>query len=88
MRARIAGKPRAFSPFRWVTYFVSRWLTERITARHLAEAPEPIRILAHRPLLLCAYGAMEMGLMWSRSVDPRLKELARAKAGTIHGCPW
>lgn len=86
--ARISGRVRGLSPFRWISYFVARWVTGRVTGRPLDDAPEPVRILAHRPLLMSAYGSMEMSLMWSRALDPRLKELARARVGMIHGCPW
>lgn len=86
--ARIAGKPRGLSPFRWISFLVAKRLTGHITGSRRDGAPEPVLILAHRPLLMSAYGSMEMALMWSRTLDPRVKELARARVGTIHGCPW
>lgn len=86
--ARISGKPRALSLFRRVSYFLAKRLTGRITGQRVADAPEPVRVMAHRPLLMSAYGSMEMALMLSRALDPRLKELARYRVGTIHGCPW
>jgi hypothetical protein len=54
----------------------------------MAEAPEPARILAHRPLLMASYGAFEMSLLRSRALDARVKELARMRAGMLHSCPW
>lgn len=88
MTTRIAGKPRGLSPFRWVSYVFAKWVTSRLTRHPLGDAPEPVRVLGHRPLLMSAYGSMEMAMMWSRALDPRLKELARARVSTIHGCPW
>ncbi|HWC14214.1 MAG TPA: carboxymuconolactone decarboxylase family protein [Actinomycetota bacterium] len=88
MTARIAAKPAGLSPFRRVSYVFAKWLTRRLTRHDLADAPEPLRVLGHRPLLMSAYGAMEIAMMWSRALDPRLKELVRARVGTIHGCPW
>ncbi len=87
--ARIqARKPRGLSLFLRLTYSIARWTTSRLTKRPLPHAPEPVRILGHRPLLMSAYGAFETALMWSRALDPRIKELARARVGMIHGCPW
>jgi hypothetical protein len=88
MMARLPGRPRALSPFRWISYFLAKRVTAHATAQRVADAPEPVRILAHRPLLMSAYGSMEMALIWSRALDPRLKELARHRVGAIHGCPW
>lgn len=44
--------------------------------------------MARLPLLAPAYALLEAALMKGRSLDPRLAELARARAATIHGCPW
>lgn len=44
--------------------------------------------MAHVPLLAPGYGLLEAALMRGRSLDLRLGELARARAATIHGCPW
>jgi hypothetical protein len=54
----------------------------------MGETPEPARILAHRPLLMASYGIFEMSLLRSRALDLRVKELARMRAGMLHGCPW
>ncbi|HYP24323.1 MAG TPA: hypothetical protein VEV43_12180 [Actinomycetota bacterium] len=51
-------------------------------------APESPRVMAHLPLLAPAYGLLEAALLRGRALDPRLGELARARAATIHGCPW
>lgn len=81
-------RPRGISVFLRLSYFLARWRTGRLTKRRLPEAPEPARLLAHRPLLMMAYGSFEQGLLWSRALDPRVKELARHRAGALHGCPW
>lgn len=86
--ARIDGKPKRLSVFRWISYWLGRRVTSRVTGRRLEAAPEPVRIMAHRSLVMSAYGSMELALMYSRALDPRIKELARARVGTIHGCPW
>ena len=56
--------------------------------RRAAEAPEGPRVMARLPLLAPAYGLLETALVRGRALDPRLAELARARAATIHGCPW
>jgi alkylhydroperoxidase family enzyme len=87
--ARIEGvRPRRFSLFLRPALAVARWTTGRLTKRRMAEAPEPTRILAHRPLLMASSGAFEMSLLRSRALDLRVKELARMRAGMLHGCPW
>ena len=56
--------------------------------RRPAAAPETPAVMAHLPLLAPAYGLLETALVRGRALDPRLGELARARAATIHGCPW
>jgi hypothetical protein len=66
-------------------------LTRRALSKLLrrpVEAPEGPRVMAHLPLLAPAYGLLETALVRGRALDPRLGELARARAATIHGCPW
>ena len=52
------------------------------------EAPAALDVMGHVPLLAAGYGMLEIALLRSRALDPRLGELARARAATIHGCPW
>lgn len=51
-------------------------------------APQGPRVMAHLPFLAPAYGLLEVALMRGRALHPQLAELARARAATIHGCPW
>jgi hypothetical protein len=87
--ARIEGvRPRKLSLFLRPALRIARFTAGRLTKRRMAQAPEPARILAHRSLLLASYGAFEMSLLRSRALDLRVKELARMRAGMLHGCPW
>ena len=81
-------RPRKLSIFLRLSYFLVRRTASRLTGRHLPEAPEPTRLLAHRPLLMMADGFFEGALSWSRSLDPRVKALVRARASALHGCLW
>jgi hypothetical protein len=70
-----------------------QWTARRLTGRRLPEAPEPTRLLAHRPLLMMADGFFEGALSWSRSLDPHTKVLVRARGGPRGGggrrrCLW
>jgi len=48
----------------------------------------PVKITAHHPRLLRAYGEMETGQAAAHSVEPALKSLAEIKAATMIGCPF
>jgi hypothetical protein len=47
-----------------------------------------VKITAHHPRLLKAYGQMEMGQGATASVPAPLKALAGIKAATLVGCPF
>ena len=49
---------------------------------------EPVKITAHHPRLLKAYGQMEMGQGAAASVPALLKALAGIKVATLIGCPF
>ena len=49
---------------------------------------EPVKVTAHHPRLLKAYGQMEMGQEAANSVPATLKALAGVKAATLVGCPF
>jgi alkylhydroperoxidase family enzyme len=66
--------------------FTRRALTKIL--RREAEPPAGLDVLAHVPLAAGGYGMLEAALARSRAVHPRLAELARLRAATIHGCPW
>jgi alkylhydroperoxidase family enzyme len=83
---RVPGRSR-------LSWFVR--LQQAMTRRSLSkilrrpvDAPESPAVMAHLPLLAPAYGLLETALLRGRALDPRLGELARARAATIHGCPW
>ena len=68
-----------------------RVVTRRALSKMLGrvvEAPGGVDVMAHVPLVAGGYGLLEIALARSRAVDPRLAELARLRAATIHGCPW
>ena len=60
----------------------------RFSRRRLGKVAEPLMVTAHHPQLLLGYGAMELALDRSRSVDGRLKELAALKVATMVGCEF
>ncbi len=66
------------------------WLTRRKIGK-IAGRPrlvEPVKITAHHPRLLRAYGQMEMGQEAATSVPAPLKALADIKAAMLIGCPF
>ena len=58
------------------------------TKRKLGRVVMPVKIMAHHPRLLRAYGEMETGQAAAHSVDAALKVLAEIKAATMIGCPF
>ena len=67
--------------------FVGRF-AYRFSRRRLGRVAEPLRVTAHHPRLLLGYGAMELALDRSRSIDGRLKELAALKVAAMVGCEF
>ena len=70
---------------RLVYWFVRRGIGKITGSRRLVE---PVKITAHHPRLLKAYGQMEMGQAAAASVPAPLKALAGIKAATLIGCPF
>ena len=70
---------------RLVYWFVKRSIG-KITGR--SRLVEPVKIVAHHPRLLKAYGQMEMGQAAATSVPETLKALAGIKAASLIGCPF
>lgn len=66
--------------------FTRRMLSKLL--RRPADAPRSPAVMARLPLLAPGYGLLETALVRGRALDPQLAELARARAATIHGCPW
>jgi AhpD family alkylhydroperoxidase len=48
----------------------------------------PFGIAAHHPWIMQGMGMFELALQRGSRLDPRLKELARAKAAETVGCRW
>ena len=59
-----------------------------LARRRLGKVPDHMRIKAHHPRLLRAYGHMEMGQDAARTVDPALKLLAQIRTAMRIGCPY
>jgi hypothetical protein len=70
---------------RLLYWFIQRGVG-KITGKKLLV--EPVKITAHHPRLLKAYGQMEMGQAAANSVPITLKSLASIKAATLVGCPF
>lgn len=69
-----------------LVYWIVKRSMKKLTGQ--SRVPEPIRITAHHPRLLRAYGQMETGQAAANSVPASLKSLASIKAATLVGCPF
>jgi alkylhydroperoxidase family enzyme len=85
-RGRVPPKGR-LSPVVRIQQRLARRAFRKLLRRPV-DAPEGPAVIAHVPLLAPAYALLEAALMRGRALDPRLAELARARAATVHGCPW
>ena len=80
-RARIEGVPDSTrNPLVRFAYRDSR--------RRDGTVIDPLRIYAHHPTLLAAYGAFELGTERAHTVPERLKHLAELRAAMLAGCEW
>jgi 4-carboxymuconolactone decarboxylase len=70
---------------RLVYWFVRRGIGKLTGRRQLVE---PVKITAHHPRLLKAYGQMEVGQGAATSVPAPLKALAGIKVATLIGYPF
>jgi hypothetical protein len=70
---------------RLVYWFVRRSIG-KITGN--SRLVEPVKITAHHPRLLKAYGQMEMGQAAATSVPVSVKALAGIKVASLVGCPF
>jgi 4-carboxymuconolactone decarboxylase len=66
------------------------WLVRRAIGKltGASRLVEPIKITAHHPRLLKAYGQMEMGQAAATSLPDQVKTLASIKAAVLIGCPY
>ena len=73
----------------WYTRLVY-WLVRRGVGKLTGSSRlvEPVKITAHHPRLLKAYGQMEMGQGAATSVLASVKALASIKVATLVGCPF
>lgn len=60
----------------------------RDSRRRSGAVMEPLRIYAHHPTLLAAYGGFELGVERAQRVPERLKLLAELRAAMLAGCEW
>lgn len=86
MKGRVPARGRLSLVVRLQQAATRRALSKLL--RRPVDSPEGPRVMSHLPLLAPAYGLLEAALTRGRALDPRLGELARARAATIHGCPW
>ncbi len=59
-----------------------------MTKRKIGRVVTPVKITAHHPRLLRAYGHMEMGQEAASTVSLQLKTLAQVKVAMQIGCPF
>jgi AhpD family alkylhydroperoxidase len=64
---------------------LSEWISRR---KFGGTVPEPVTLMAHRPLLLHAYSGLELAFERSHKTPGNLKELAEMKAAAVVGCEW
>ena len=85
--ARMNGlEPHQAGWYTRLVYWLVRRSIGKITGR--SQLVEPVKITAHHPRLLKAYGQMEMGQAAATSVPAPLKALAGLKAAALIGCPF
>jgi hypothetical protein len=66
------------------------WLTRR-KLRALdgtGRVAGPVRVMAHHPRVLMAYGAFESGLERCHELPARTKSIAMIRVATLVGCPF
>jgi hypothetical protein len=73
----------------WYTRFIY-WLVRRKVGSLTGSSRlvEPVKITAHHPRLLRAYGQMETGVQAANTVPASLKALAGILADMLVGCPY
>ena len=85
--ARIPGiEPHQAGLFTRLVFWLTRRKIGKITGR--PRLVEPVKITAHHPRLLRAYGQMEVGQEAATTVPVHLKALADIKTAMLIGCPF
>lgn len=85
--ARMEGvEPREAGWFTRLVYWMVRRKMGKLTGK--SQLIEPVKVIAHHPRLLRAFGQMEMGQEAARTLPDKLKSLVSIKAATLIGCPF
>ena len=85
--ARIKGvEPNEAGFFLRFVYWLVGRNVKAITGK--SSVVEPVRITAHHPRLLRAYGEMERGQAAANTVPAVLKSLASVYCAALIGCPF
>jgi hypothetical protein len=81
MAARIEGISDARAG---IMVRLAYWFSKRMVGK----VAEPLRVTAHHPGILRAYGSFEFWLGRASSAPPKLKALAQLKVAALVGCPF
>lgn len=85
--ARMNGlEPKQAGWYTRLVYWFVRRSVGKVTGK--SRLVEPVKMTAHHPRLLKAYGQMEMGQAAADSVPATLKILASMKVSSLVGCPF
>jgi len=85
--ARIKGiEPEEAGVLTRIIYWLVRRKISAIAGR--SSVVEPVKITAHHPSLLRAYGKMEQGQAGARTVPDSVKALASLRVAMLVGCPF
>ena len=85
--ARIKGvEPQEAGFITRIIYWLVRRKVGAIAGRPCVV--EPVKITAHHPSLLRAYGQMEQGQAGARTVSDSVKALASLRVAMLIGCPY
>ena len=87
--ARIRGRPKQGAPATVrAAYAAAPRTMSKVVGRNVEDVPEPLTLHAWAPALMAANSGFELALTRSKRAPLALKELARARAGMLVGCPW
>ncbi|ETW26786.1 carboxymuconolactone decarboxylase family protein [Mycobacterium gastri] len=79
---------RDAGPAAKIAFYFTRRKLAKLTGRHTAAMLEPLRMYAHIPRLLSAYGRLEQAESKLDMLSPRVRALAELKAATTVGCEY
>ncbi|KZS83073.1 carboxymuconolactone decarboxylase family protein [Mycobacterium persicum] len=71
-----------------IAFFFTRRKLAKMTGLQTAAMMEPLRLYAHIPRLLSAYGGLEQAESKLDMLSPRVRALAELKAATTVGCEY